>query len=349
MFNWLKMHFIPHEGNNHRPHILHQRNIHRILGLVIFVEVFAFLIPTIIFVGNANGTVLPSVLSDLTNQARTAQHLSSLTVSPLLNEAAQAKANDMAANGYFAHVSPDGKTPWYWLDQAGYNYSYAGENLAVNFTDSQDVTNAWMNSPEHRANILKANYTQVGTGVAEGIYQGNPAIFVAQDFGNPAAMAPIVSVPTVSVVPVATTNNTKILSADFAAPKLSKAKAGTAIPTKQNIPPVVVTSTPTPVVAVVQPILVATAPIIYPTIWQQLQASPRQTTNVMLTIIMAVILIAVFLNIGTMISHRHPDLVLNGMMLVAVIGCVFVMNSYIVKSNTTLIQSVDFSANHTTL
>lgn len=103
----------------------------------------------------------------------------------LLSAAAQLKANDMAAKGYFAHVSPDGKTPWYWIDKVGYSYDYAGENLAVNFIDSADVSNAWMASPTHRANILNPVFKEVGTATAVGTYKGRNAIFVVQLFGTP--------------------------------------------------------------------------------------------------------------------------------------------------------------------
>ena len=48
--------------------------------------------------------------------------------------AAQAKADDMATKGYFAHTSPDGKNSWYWFKQAGYTFTYAGENLALDFS-----------------------------------------------------------------------------------------------------------------------------------------------------------------------------------------------------------------------
>ena len=346
MLHWLKMHFIPHEGNNHRPHILHTKNVHRILGAVIFVEIFAFLIPTIAFIGSANnGNILPSVISDLTNQARSAQHLPLLTVDAKLNAAAQAKADDMAKNSYFAHVSPDGKTPWYWIEQAGYAYSNAGENLAVNFTDSQDVANAWMNSPEHRANILKANYTQVGTGVAEGIYQGYGTIFVVQDFGSPLVLAPVTNTvsntqpasPSVSAAPV----NTKILGAETS----TSVKA---TPIKKPVPAKV--TVPAPVVASVsQAMTPAAVPADHSTLLQRLEASPRNTTNIILFAIMTLVLLAVFLNIGIKISHQHPDLILNGVMMVAIIGSVFVMNSYISKFNTTLTQSVDYTSQHTLL
>jgi len=332
MFNWLKMHFIPHEGNNHRPHILHQKNIHRIFGLIIFIEIFAFLIPTIALISNAdNGQVLPSVLSELTNKQREQMKLPNLTINPVLNEAAQEKANDMAQNSYFAHVSPDGKTPWYWLEQVGYNYSYAGENLAVNFTDSQSVTTAWMNSPAHRANILKANYTQVGTGVAEGMYQGTKTIFVAQDFGSPASTAPLADTSTPRTPTSIASPN--VVAVNTAAPKILGAE----------------TVTPVPVVAQQSQPTVATAPIVRPNMFQRFLASPHAGTNTILFIILAFVALAVFLNIGIKISHHHPDLILNGVMVMATIGCVFVMNNYIANVNTTVIQSVDYTRDHTEL
>ncbi|MEX2028945.1 MAG: CAP domain-containing protein, partial [Candidatus Paceibacterota bacterium] len=182
MFSWLKKHFIPHEDNNHRPHILRKNNVRSIIVVVLFLELVVFLIPTLgrINITEQMAAVLPAVLSILTNEERQAQNLQTLTVNPILNQAAEMKANDMVTYGYFAHVSPDGKTPWYWLEQVGYQYQYAGENLAVDFSDSKDVTNAWMASPSHRENIVKGNYTEMGTGVAYGVFQGRTTIFVAQ-------------------------------------------------------------------------------------------------------------------------------------------------------------------------
>jgi hypothetical protein len=134
-------------------------------------------------------SVLPGALVALTNQDRLAQGLGGVTENLLLDKAAQAAAEDMATNGYFAHNSPDGKTPWYWLDQSGYKYSYAGQNLAVNFTDSENVETAWMNSPTHRANIVKPHYTQVGFGTANGMYEGRETTFVVEFFAAPAEIA----------------------------------------------------------------------------------------------------------------------------------------------------------------
>lgn len=131
--------------------------------------------------------VISSVLVDLTNNDRHEQNLGGLTVNPVLEEAARLKAKDMVDRGYFAHVSPDGKDSWYWFKQVGYVFSDAGENLAVDFSDSTEVENAWMNSPSHRANILNGRYTEVGIAVVDGMYRGKPTTFVVQMFGTPGA------------------------------------------------------------------------------------------------------------------------------------------------------------------
>ncbi|MEK7510958.1 MAG: CAP domain-containing protein [Patescibacteria group bacterium] len=131
--------------------------------------------------------VVSATLVDLTNEDREDEELSTLTINPLLVAAAQAKADDMAAKGYFAHTSPEGVAPWHWFQQAGYGFSYAGENLAVDFRDSEDVAQAWMESPTHRANILNGNFTEIGIATAVGEYRGREATFVVQMFGTPRA------------------------------------------------------------------------------------------------------------------------------------------------------------------
>ncbi|MDR3581680.1 MAG: CAP domain-containing protein, partial [Candidatus Pacebacteria bacterium] len=188
---WLRTYFIPHEGNDHKPHILRPRTVAFVCLIALVAEV-AFMLTVTYVVPRSRffGIIEANALVDETNQARTADNLGELTISPLLTAAAQQKANDMVANDYFAHTSPQGLTPWDWFAKVGYQFSFAGENLAVNFSDSQDVTNAWMNSPEHRANILNGAYTEIGIATAQGTYEGKPAIYVVQEFGTPAS-API--------------------------------------------------------------------------------------------------------------------------------------------------------------
>lgn len=153
---------------------------------VLFIEFillaqFFQIIPTTRFLAS----IFPNVLVDLTNQNREEFGLRNLKQSPLLQKAAQLKAEDMASKGYFSHTSPEGITPWHWFDLVGYDFVYAGENLAVNFLDSYDINRAWMSSSKHKKNIINANFSEIGIGVASGYYKGRESIFVAQFFGTP--------------------------------------------------------------------------------------------------------------------------------------------------------------------
>lgn len=136
--------------------------------------------------------VISAILVDLANGDRVSNGLPLLDMSPALVAAAQAKANDMAAKSYFSHVSPEGLDPWHWFEEAGYAFAYAGENLAIDFSDSTDVERAWMNSQTHRENILGAHYTQIGIATAQGMYEGRPTTFVVQEFGTPAEAQQII-------------------------------------------------------------------------------------------------------------------------------------------------------------
>lgn len=134
---------------------------------------------------DSRGAVYGAVLNILANQKRVIEGESSLVVNDLLTKAAEMKARDLVTKGYFAHTSPDGKAPWYWISRAGYDFDYAGENLAVNFSESEDIVNAWMNSMTHRANVLRREFSEFGTAVATGTYNGVPATFVVQMYAHP--------------------------------------------------------------------------------------------------------------------------------------------------------------------
>jgi uncharacterized protein YkwD len=172
-----------------------------------------------------HGTVLgvqadfsSSTLLNDTNNQRTADHEAALTLDPLLAKAAQAKAEDMVTQNYWAHTSPSGKTPWTFITDAGYQYQSAGENLAYGFANADDTMAGWMNSPDHRANILGTNYQNVGFGVAESPdFQGHgPETIVVAEYGQPVpAVANITfSVPT-------TAANTPVSSVKGAQTELS--------------------------------------------------------------------------------------------------------------------------------
>lgn len=131
--------------------------------------------------------ILPAVIVTETNEERQEENVSPLRRSAVLDYAATMKAEHMAAEEYFAHESPAGVTPWHWFDEAGYRFVHAGENLAIYFTDSSEIVEAWMASDSHRANILNGDYEEIGIGVAEGEYEGYETVYVVQLFGTQAA------------------------------------------------------------------------------------------------------------------------------------------------------------------
>lgn len=141
-------------------------------------------------------TVLPAVVVDLTNEERLGLATAPLQRNATLDAAARQKAQHMADNEYFAHFAPDGTTPWSFFKENGYVYAHAGENLAIHFTDSTEVVEAWMQSPAHRKNIVDAKYTEIGVGTAKGTFDGYDTVYVVQLFGTPAVSPSPVSTPT---------------------------------------------------------------------------------------------------------------------------------------------------------
>ncbi|MFZ2414870.1 MAG: CAP domain-containing protein [Minisyncoccia bacterium] len=126
-----------------------------------------------------------NLIVEMTNQTRVKEGLNALEVNPELSAAAAAKAEDMIKNGYFAHFSPTNVSPWFWIKQNGYNYKYAGENLAMNFGETDQVINGWLNSPTHKANLLNSKYQDIGVAVLSGQVNGQSRVVVVQMFGSP--------------------------------------------------------------------------------------------------------------------------------------------------------------------
>lgn len=129
--------------------------------------------------------ITPEKVVDLVNKERIKQGLSALILNATLNQAAEYKAKDMLKNDYFAHTSPAGLTPWHWMEKSGYDYKYAGENLAVGFESAEKQQEAWMKSETHRKNILGANYRDIGVAVKEGKINGENILLTVQVFGAP--------------------------------------------------------------------------------------------------------------------------------------------------------------------
>jgi uncharacterized protein YkwD len=123
----------------------------------------------------------------LTNHERSNAQLGGLNMDPELTTAAQNKANDLVNRNYWSHTAPDGNTFRTVVAASGYQYQLAGENLAYGFKNAQQVVVGWMNSPEHRANLLNGNYEDVGFGIASSPnYLGKgPAEVVVAEYAQP--------------------------------------------------------------------------------------------------------------------------------------------------------------------
>jgi uncharacterized protein YkwD len=129
----------------------------------------------------AQPAITPENVVAAINSTRTRAHVPPLKVNLALAKAAQRKATDMAARGYFSHDTPDGRTPWDFMAQTGYTYSTAAENLAEGAADVAELKNLWMNSSGHKQNILSRKFTETGVGVG----RTKDGFIVVQMFGHP--------------------------------------------------------------------------------------------------------------------------------------------------------------------
>lgn len=178
--------FIPHESNNHRAKLLHHDSlIYLLAGFLIFqfaLSSFTFLKPQVL--GFAS-QISPERVVELTNQERAKIGAPSLQLNSSLSEAAQRKAGDIFAFNYWAHTSPSGRDPWSFFKEVGYNFLFAGENLARDFATPEAVVAAWMASSSHRENLLNPKYQEIGVAVIDGSLTGVETTLVVQLFGTP--------------------------------------------------------------------------------------------------------------------------------------------------------------------
>jgi uncharacterized YkwD family protein/spore coat assembly protein SafA len=104
----------------------------------------------------------------LTNEQRAKYGLPPLKIDWQLARVARYKSADMRDKNYFQHNSPTYGSPFTMMKNFGIQYRTAGENIAAGQRTPQEVVNAWMNSPGHRANILNKSFTHIGVGYAKG-------------------------------------------------------------------------------------------------------------------------------------------------------------------------------------
>ncbi len=137
-----------------------------------------------LILGNGGGTLDSAGVFADTNNARVAEGLSALSYNATLAGIAEEKLNDMFAKQYFEHTSPSGVGASDLAKKDGYGYIIIGENLAMGtFKDDQDLVDAWLASPGHRANILNTRYHELGVAVGQGIFEGKGVWIAVQEFG----------------------------------------------------------------------------------------------------------------------------------------------------------------------
>jgi len=176
---------IPHEGNEYKPYAVRHKSLATYSALLIGIKVFVLLLLFFSYPNPAEfSTITVNRIIELTNQERVAQGLESLRHSSILDLAAQKKATHMLEYNYFAHTAPDGTKPWHWFKEVKYNYTFAGENLAMNFVQAEDAVQAWMDSPTHRDNIISEDYSDIGVAVMIGELEGQETTLVVQLFGK---------------------------------------------------------------------------------------------------------------------------------------------------------------------
>ncbi|MEV0623267.1 CAP domain-containing protein [Nonomuraea sp. NPDC050404] len=138
--------------------------------------------PAVFDDGREGVRVLTGVASKvvrLTNEARVERGCGSLRVDSGLSRSARTHSLEMARSGQLAHNSPDGASPWDRMERAGYRWG-AAENIGAGYNTAEEAVRGWLDSPDHRKNILDCRLKAIGVGVASG--PGGP--WWTQDFGT---------------------------------------------------------------------------------------------------------------------------------------------------------------------
>lgn len=227
----------PHAGNNYRAKLLHNSGIFALIGIFFAFNLLVRLFDnTPLHILGFTSTITIDEVVRLTNEQRVSQGLPPLRYSESLADAARRKAANMFAENYWAHNSPSGISPWHWFQEAGYQYTHAGENLAKDFGSTDRMIQAWMNSPTHRDNIVSSQYNEIGLAVVPGTLLGQDTVLVVQLFGSRAGG----SVPSISQVTPTTQGVTSEAPSTKVIPEVAQIEAAplpTPAPLMTETPP----------------------------------------------------------------------------------------------------------------
>ncbi|NCU41584.1 MAG: CAP domain-containing protein [Candidatus Moranbacteria bacterium] len=151
---------------------------------IFFFGIFFFFPFSFVCAGESQDTITAERVLELVNESRLSNGMGILSFDTSLNRASSLKAKDMFEKQYFAHTTPSGQEPWYFVNLSGYDYRMAGENLAIHFDSALEQHVAWMESPLHRKNILNPEYQDIGVAVAKGKFKNFETTIVVQFFGK---------------------------------------------------------------------------------------------------------------------------------------------------------------------
>ena len=113
---------------------------------------------------NTNTASFATEVIRLVNVERSKAGLGALTSNTALTQAAQKHSIDMGCNFFLSHTGSDGSSPFDRMEDFGYYYYWAGENVAAGYPTPADVVTGWMNSQAHRDNILYPTFVDIGIG-----------------------------------------------------------------------------------------------------------------------------------------------------------------------------------------
>ncbi len=333
--------FIPHPGNDHRPHALRAPALFTYATAAVGVKVITFLLLAVIYPSVADlATIISGDVVLLANTARVEAGLPALQVDPILSAAAKVKGEDMLRRGYFAHQSPDGRQPWEWIDRGRYDYLYAGENLAMDFTSAGAIHRAFMASPSHRENILDAHYADIGVAVVSGQMDGRQVDLLVQFFGTRNAAGPLARAaqpvvpprplpvsPSGAVVPPPAKPVT-VVSAQTSPPAPVPAETVGVAPANAPSPP-----TPPPAAVAAPTVAAAVAPVAPLELARErdLVGTIVSFAQLAFLVMFIGVAIALLLNIFIRVRVQHPSLILQSIAVLVIIATMLLTRWHFVE------------------
>ncbi len=145
-------------------------------------SLFLLLIGIFLLPNYANSTsITEENIIRLANYERIKKGLDPLITNELLTRAAQKKAKDIFKNSHFGHTIAD-RAFSSWIKDEKYEYTYVGENLAMDFISSEGTINAWLDSPTHKQNLLNERFKETGVAVLDGKFESKNTILIVQIF-----------------------------------------------------------------------------------------------------------------------------------------------------------------------